>query len=322
MFSSFSCNFSRVCHAPKRVANSFTSMSLPFTRLSAAGPGRRDREEFYNPYRSGRAGAECSRGGVREVLEQRVVKDKRLHLFEFNWKTQTENAIFAKAKRNGKQVEEAEGRKPINRSKLQPAERQKEDRGEASWGSGEKQNIVKQSWRKTSRAKQLARPQKSDKDDGKNQQTGNNRKSPGTTPSPSSLLCDASGRWLNKVRQDCATNRGRDCGKGEGVGQQLQLRSLHCAVCPCLCSAVFWGVSLDGFLTLAHCCPAHSPVSAGLLAMSPSSSSSFSSQLPSRSFQLPAAASSSSSAAPVAFPAELLFGEFRKLCPIAIVCGA
>lgn len=48
MFSSFSCYFSRVCHAPKRVANSFASMSLPFdfTRLSAAGPGRRDREEF------------------------------------------------------------------------------------------------------------------------------------------------------------------------------------------------------------------------------------------------------------------------------------
>lgn len=65
--------------------------------------------------------------GVREVLEQRVVKDKKLHLFEFNWKTQTENAIFAKAKRNGKQVEEAEGRKPINRSKLQLAERQKEE---------------------------------------------------------------------------------------------------------------------------------------------------------------------------------------------------
>lgn len=56
------------------------------------------------------------------MLEQRVVKDKKLHLFEFNWKTQTQNAIFAKAKRNGKQVE-AEGRKAINRSKLQPVER-------------------------------------------------------------------------------------------------------------------------------------------------------------------------------------------------------
>lgn len=69
-------------------------------------------------------------GGLREVLEQRVVKDKKLHLFEFNWKTQTENAIFAKAKRNGKQVEEeAEGRKPINRSKLQPAEREEQEGG-------------------------------------------------------------------------------------------------------------------------------------------------------------------------------------------------
>lgn len=69
-----------------------------------------------------------------------------------------------------------------------------------------------------------------------------------------------------------------------GRGQQLQLRSLHCAVC--LRCALFWGVSLDGFLTLAHCCPAHSPVSAGLLAMSPSSSSSSSSQLAAPSFLL------------------------------------
>lgn len=162
-----------------------------------------------------------------------MVKDKKLHLFEFNWKTQTENAIFAKAKRNGKQVEEAEGRKPINRSKLQPAERQKEEGGggEESCGSGEKQNIVKQSWRKTSRAKQLARPQKSDKDDGKNQQTGNNRKSPGTAPSPSTLLCDASGRWLNKVRQDCATNRGRDCGRGEGAATALCCVSVSVLCC-------------------------------------------------------------------------------------------
>lgn len=51
-----------------------------------------------------------------------MVKDKKLHLFEFNWKTQTQNAIFAKAKRNGKQGEAAEGRKPINRSKLQQPE--------------------------------------------------------------------------------------------------------------------------------------------------------------------------------------------------------
>lgn len=61
---------------------------------------------------------ECSTGAGG----QRVVKDKKLHLFEFNWKTQTQNAIFAKAKRNGKQgaeAEGAEGRKPINRSKLQ-----------------------------------------------------------------------------------------------------------------------------------------------------------------------------------------------------------
>lgn len=113
-----------------------------------------------------------------------MVKDKKLHLFEFNWKTQTQNAIFAKAKRNGKQgeaAEGAEGRKPINRSKLQ----QPEGEGVGEWQeSGEKQNIVKQSWRKTSRAKLLARPQKSDKDDGKNQQTGNNRKST-TLPPPS-----------------------------------------------------------------------------------------------------------------------------------------
>lgn len=182
------------------------------------------------------------------MLEQRVVKDKKLHLFEFNWKTQTENAIFAKAKRNGKQVEEAEGRKPINRSKLQPAERQKEDRGEESWGSGEKQNIVKQSWRKTSRAKQLARPQKSDKDDGKNQQTGNNRKSPGSAPSPSTLLCDASGRWLNKVRQDCATNRGRDCGRRGGRGSGSNCSFAPCIVlcvrvCALLCSGAF--LSMD-----------------------------------------------------------------------------
>lgn len=105
--------------------------------------------------------------------------------------------------------------------------------GEESWGSGEKQNIVKQSWRKTSRAKQqLARPQKSDKDDGKNQQTGNNRKSPGTPPSR--LFCDASGRWLNKVRQDCATNRGRDSGRRrEGVATAASLLALCCVSALC-----------------------------------------------------------------------------------------
>lgn len=120
-----------------------------------------------------------------------MVKDKKLHLFEFNWKTQTQNAIFAKAKRNGKQgeaaeaAEGAEGRKPINRSKLQQPE---VGGGLVLWQESEqKQNIVKQSWRKTSRAKLLARPQKSDKDDGKNQQTGNNRKSTTLPPSFSAL---------------------------------------------------------------------------------------------------------------------------------------
>lgn len=147
----------------------------------AAGKDRNS-SAFFTP------GSEAGeRGG------QRVVKDKKLHLFEFNWKTQTQNAIFAKAKRNGKQGEAAEGtegRKPINRSKLQLPE------GGGGWGVARewgKQNIVKQSWRKTSRAKLLARPQKSDKDDGKNQQTGNNRKSTTSPPSLSALPALARG---------------------------------------------------------------------------------------------------------------------------------
>lgn len=157
--------------------------------------------------------------------------------------------------------------------------------------------------------------------------TGNLLPPPSFSALPAARL-PVSGPWLNKVRQDCATNRGRDWGRSSG-GQELQLRSLHCVVCwavlgvyVCVCvlclsvcvpCAVFWGVSLDGFLTLAHCCPAHSPVSAVLLATSAGS------QL---LLLLPApAAAAAASSAPVAFPAELLFGEFRKLRPIAIVCS-